>query len=44
MSNCTIQGKIKIAESIIAANSNILLENNRDNKVFLLGEGTRIVL
>lgn len=44
MSNCTIQGKIKIAKSIIATNSNILLENNRDNKVFLLGEGTRIVL
>lgn len=44
MSDCTINGKMRIRYSIIAANSNILLENNHDEKIFLLGEGTKIIL
>jgi glucose-1-phosphate thymidylyltransferase len=44
MSNCILSGKLKIRKSIIAANSNIILEDDSDEKVFLLGEGTRITL
>jgi glucose-1-phosphate thymidylyltransferase len=45
MNNCTITGKIKITKSIIAANSDIAFEeNNQDEKMFLLGEGTKITL
>jgi len=45
MSNCKIQGGLKINNSIISANCH-LEGNNRDNseKLFLLGEGTRILL
>ncbi|WP_100182740.1 glucose-1-phosphate thymidylyltransferase [Candidatus Nitrosotenuis aquarius] len=44
MSNCILSGNLKIRKSIIAANSNIILEDDSDEKVFLLGEGTRITL
>lgn len=42
MSNCTIDGDVKIRNSIIASNSVLLKKNNLDEKVFLLGEGTQI--
>ena len=41
MSNCTIEGDVKIHNSIIASNST-LKKNNLDEKIFLLGEGTQI--
>ena len=44
MSNCEIEGDIKIRRSIIAANSNIKKKKNGDERVFLLGEGTKIFL
>lgn len=45
MDNCDINGKLNIKNSIISANSSILLdENNQDKKIFLLGEGTKITL
>ena len=45
MSNCEITGNIKIKNSIIASNSYILQKNpNDDEKIFLLGEGTKIIL
>jgi len=45
MSNCKIEGGLKINNSIISANCH-LHGNNKDNseKLFLLGEGTRISL
>ena len=43
MSNCEIEGDVKIRRSIIAANSNINKKNG-DERVFLLGEGTKISL
>jgi glucose-1-phosphate thymidylyltransferase len=45
MSNCKIEGGLKINNSIISANCH-LEGNNRDDseKLFLLGEGTRILL
>ena len=45
MSNCSICGKIPIKNSIIASNSYISKENSdNEQKVFLLGEGTKIIL
>jgi len=44
MSNCTIKGKLDIRNSIIASNSTIIKEQNKNNKKFLLGEGTQISL
>jgi len=45
MNDCIISGDMKIIKSIIAANSNILFEKNyHDEKIFLLGEGTKITL
>lgn len=45
MSDCVISGAVKITKSIIATNSNISLEKNiGDDKIFLLGEGTKIIL
>jgi len=45
MSNCEISCDIKIKNSIIASNSNISRKNSdREEKVFLLGEGTKILL
>jgi len=43
MSDCTIRAGIKIRNSIIAFNSEIT-KSNTQNKVFLLGEGTKISL
>lgn len=44
MDNCIINSKIKIRNSIIAKNSSIFLDQSNDEKVFLLGEGTKITL
>lgn len=44
MSDCVLRGKLKIRRSIIATNSSIILEGKNDEKTFLLGEGTRILL
>lgn len=45
MNDCTIDGGLKIRNSIIATNSNISLNKKTlDEKVFLLGEGTKIIL
>jgi glucose-1-phosphate thymidylyltransferase len=44
MSNCTINGKLTIKNSIIASNSKITKEKNENSKKFLLGEGTQISL
>ena len=45
MSNCTINSKINIEKSIIAYNCKILSKKESvDNDVFLLGEGTNIIL
>jgi len=43
MENCKIEGDISIKDSIIAKNSSINSENNEE-KIFLLGEGTKIIL
>jgi len=43
MSGCNINGDFKIRNSIIAFNSEIIKADD-DNKVFLLGEGTKISL
>jgi len=43
MENCTIDSNIKIKDSILASNSSITLNNNNE-KVLLLGEGTKISL
>ncbi len=45
MSDCIINTPIKIRNSIISANSQIQIKNGSQNeKIFLLGEGTRIFL
>ncbi len=45
MPNCEINCNIKIKNSIIASNSHISQnKSNHDEKIFLLGEGTRIIL
>ena len=45
MEDCLIQSPIKIINSIISTNSQIIMEKNRDEeKILLLGEGTRIIL
>ena len=45
MSNCTIDCNIKIRKSIISHNSEIVYKReNSDNKIFLLGEGSKISL
>jgi len=45
MNDCVVEGSINITRSIIAANSNIsFLADSGKDKVFLLGEGTRITL
>lgn len=43
MADCTIKGKTKIRNSIISANSSIILDSAQAEKVFLLGEGTSII-
>ena len=45
MNNCNIDSDIKIRDSIIAYNSEIIINNqNTNEKKFLLGEGTKITL
>jgi glucose-1-phosphate thymidylyltransferase len=45
MKDCKIEGDFKIRESIISSNSQVNInEKTRDEKVFLLGEGTKISL
>ena len=44
MENCLIDSNMKIRNSILASNSTITLDNNNDEKVLLLGEGTKISL
>lgn len=44
MSNCIINAGIKIRTSIIAFNSKIIDAKNQNEKVFLLGEGTQILI
>ena len=45
MSNCKINCNVKIKNSIIASHSKISKHNNeQDEKIFLLGEGTKIIL
>ena len=45
MENCLIQSPIKISNSIISTNSEIIMENNEsEEKILLLGEGTKIIL
>lgn len=44
MPNCTIDGDINITNSIISSNSKIIKKSNISNQVFLLGEGTQILL
>ena len=43
MNDCIINGELRIKNSIIAKHSNILEKNNNE-KIFLLGEGTKISL
>ncbi len=44
MENCVIDSNMKIRDSIIASNSSITTDSNNDEKVLLLGEGTKISL
>ena len=45
MNDCKIECKIKIRNSIIAYNSTIVYDQTKQNeKVFLLGEGTKIII
>ena len=44
MSGCNIDGTFKIKNSIIAFNCNIIHTDGTGDKVFLLGEGTKISL
>ena len=44
MENCLIDSNMKIRNSILASNSSIILDDSNDEKVLLLGEGTKISL
>ena len=44
MENCIIDSNMKIRNSILASNSSITIDNENDEKVLLLGEGTKISL
>ena len=44
MTNCKIEGEIKIKQSIISSNSQIDGKKTKTEKIFLLGEGTKISL
>jgi len=44
MSECKIEGKIKIKNSIISYNASIQSDPTNIEKTFLLGEGTKIIL
>ena len=45
MSDCVIEGDLKIRDSIISNNSQIIVteSHNTNEKIFLLGEGTKII-
>ena len=43
MEDCILEGKMRIRRSIISSNSNVNLDNNHEDKIFLLGEGTKIL-
>lgn len=43
MNNCNINSDMKIKNSIIAYNSEITMNEQNDEKKFLLGEGTKII-
>ena len=42
MKNCYVDSKIKIRNSILASNSKITIDEENDEKILLLGEGTKI--
>ena len=42
MKNCYVDSKIKIRNSILAFNSKITIDEENDEKILLLGEGTKI--
>ena len=44
MQNCTIESQISLHDSIISSNSKILNDNNNENRTYLLGEGTIIII
>lgn len=45
MPDCNIECNIKISDSIIAYNSSVIYDQNKqDKKIFLLGEGTKITI
>tara|TARA_B100001559_G_scaffold306077_1_gene296943 strand:- start:2450 stop:3514 length:1065 start_codon:yes stop_codon:yes gene_type:complete len=44
MENCIIDSNMKIRNSILASNSSIIFNDGNDEKVLLLGEGTKISL
>ena len=44
MENCIIDSNMKIRNSILASNSSIRLDAENDEKILLLGEGTKISL
>ena len=44
MTNCSVESKIKIRNSILASNSKITIDESNDEKTFLLGEGTVLSL
>ena len=44
LSHCTLNAEIVIRNSIIAFNSKIIGVKNQDEKIFLLGEGTQVLL
>jgi len=44
MTNCSVESKIKIRNSILASNSKITIDDKNDEKTFLLGEGTVLSL
>ncbi len=45
MSDCIVKGKLKMRNSIISKNSTIIFteQHNQNEKIFLLGEGTKIL-
>ena len=44
MENCVIDSNMKIRNSILASNSSITIDGKNDEKILLLGEGTKISL
>jgi hypothetical protein len=44
MENCIIDSNMKIRNSILASNSSITIDAKNNEKILLLGEGTKISL